>query len=80
MTCQHVFRDSYKYNFLLNLLSQKMINAMLVVPNSNMYCLSAQSDPFVIVTNANTSPITLDLYGLFILRIHNEEKKHCHDP
>lgn len=74
MTCQHVFRDSYKYNFAVNLLSQKMIKVMLVVPNSNTYRSSAQLDPFVVMTNANTSPITLDLDGINML-FHTEKSQ-----
>jgi len=67
MTRQHVFQDSCKYSFVLNCLSQKMINAVLMVPNSNMHCLSVQLHLFIAVTNANnTSPITLDLYGILM--------------
>jgi len=44
-----------------------MINAVLMVPNSNMHCLSVQLHLFIAVTNANnTSPITLDLYGILM--------------
>lgn len=56
-----------------------MINAMLVISDFTMHFLSAQMDPFAVVTNVNASPVTLDLMVLpcpilkiLIMKAHNQ--------
>lgn len=43
-----------------------MINAVLVTTNSTTHFLSAQLDPFVVVTNTNVIPVTLGVYGIIM--------------
>lgn len=49
-----------------------MTNAMLVIPDFTMHYLSAQLDPFVVVTNVSASPVALDLFDIVVSYL-----EHC---
>lgn len=60
--------------FVVPLLTQRMANAMLVIPDSIMHFSSAQLDPFVVVTNVNASPVTLHLHGIIMFCLEDSHE------